>query len=225
MPPAVYPDLTWSGRFNRTIRTLQVIAVAGTIGAIGGAVAVLALVGPNSDSTPRQIRTGDFQPIRTAPAPQAPARQAAAETIAGGLDATSSGPIVSTAAAIKPNGGLAAVTPPQVSHSAQTRTAHPPKTAAQLYDRSNDSAGEYGTTKRFFASPAEPQVQPKRKPGRRPTVAAMPPALPPQAAPRVIVLPPRGPDYGDEGRGGWQGGFNRDWGGGGSNWSGNSWRD
>jgi hypothetical protein len=44
MPPLSYPDLSWSGRPNRFLRTLQVIAIAVVVGAAGGAVGALALL-------------------------------------------------------------------------------------------------------------------------------------------------------------------------------------
>jgi hypothetical protein len=52
MPPLLYPESTWFGRFGRFVRTLQIVALAGAVGAIGGGAGMLAFTGSGPPHKP-----------------------------------------------------------------------------------------------------------------------------------------------------------------------------
>ena len=66
MPPYSYPDLSWSGRVSRAMRTLQVVAIALTVGAVGGVVGAMALMELPGGSPHQSVRADAGKP-RAAP--------------------------------------------------------------------------------------------------------------------------------------------------------------
>ena len=92
MRPGIYPDLSWSGRFNRAVRTFQIVVVSILFGGLVGGAGVFAVTRLLTDSSPPRpdIRIGAPAMTETSPAaqqdvspppqPQAPAPTAAPQT-------------------------------------------------------------------------------------------------------------------------------------------------
>lgn len=105
MASLIYPDLSWSGRFARFVRTLQVVAIAGTVGIVAGGLAVLAVVRPPA-SPPLHSA------IPAANAPVAKAQPPAAATLAmtppvasdAALAKSSPAPVTSDGKPVTPEG-------------------------------------------------------------------------------------------------------------------------
>src|SRR5579862_1430166 len=95
MPTLIYPDVSWSGRFHRAMRTLQVVAIAGTVGAVGGGIGVLTLMGvPDASSIHASAvwQAGPQQPVSMAQPQTAPALVPAASALPAPVRAASASP-------------------------------------------------------------------------------------------------------------------------------------
>jgi hypothetical protein len=117
MPPLSYPDLSWSGRANRFLRTLQIIAIAGSIGAVGGGLGALALMGLPGSPSHRPIGAAAANARTTPPARSAiptPPPAVAASPQRAPQPATAAQPAQTMTAASSPD-GAAVPTPPDPS--------------------------------------------------------------------------------------------------------------
>jgi hypothetical protein len=245
MPPLVYSDLSWSGRFRRMVRTLEIIAIAGSIGATAGATVLLALMGVPGVSDPSptpQVRAGaaaaakvsaslayrfvvdsDFasaaapRPVSPMPAPQQPPATMAANAPPVAM------PVPAPILAPSPNSPslLAGAEAPASPAPDEPQTYH-------LYNRVNPSSVLHVAADPALRSGSPAAAQTKRTAAhvKKPAIVATLPAQP------LDVLPNLGPFAGGErsaSRGSyydaWRGAPNGrgDWGGGG--WNGDNWRD
>ncbi len=161
MRPGIYPDLSWSGRFNRAVRTFQIVVFSVLFGGLVGGAGVFAVTRLLTDSSPPRpdIRIGAPAMTETSPAahqdvsppPQPPPQ--AQEPIADA--AAPQTPTIAPAAAQPANAqsasapaGSAALSP---SQAGQPDFAH-------LYDRGDAAQLEQGQTA------AKPSVAHIKKP-------------------------------------------------------------
>ena len=142
MRPAIYPDLSWSGQFNRAVCTFQIVVVSILFGGLVGGASVFAVTRLLTDSSPPRpdIRIGTPAMTETTPAahqdvspppPQAPAPTAAPQTHTIAPAAAQPAKAQSSAPA-----GSAALPP---SQAGQPDFAH-------LYDRGDAAQLEQGQT-------------------------------------------------------------------------------
>jgi len=151
MPPAIYPDLTWSGQFGRFIRTLQIVGIAGAIGAVAGGTAVFALVRPASNLahhhiflvTDKAAEVPQPSPIVSTPSPPTPSVPAAAELAASTpAQPTPSAHLEAMWPVQRPPAAVKRVPPPVPAPANPSAAPVPPSLGAALDAAQNSGPGK-----------------------------------------------------------------------------------
>lgn len=180
MPPLSYPDLSWSGRTNRFVRTLRVVAIAVAVGAAGGVVGAVGLLSIPTGPRDARIPAGADHARALAPASSASdvtpqpgskpqsviASQPQDAKKAEAVQTVPAGPSVQPAAPPMPPAATLAATPPSQQITPPPATVTPPVPAAQkraaaanepasrhLYDRAEAADSARGSADGSAAVP------------------------------------------------------------------------